>query len=126
MADYRYIDDFAIGDTYKLTRVLDSVPAGQEITDAFWTVKPTVTTLDSDASFQIHITAEDPDLTVGQIIEYVDGSVKLEFIATPTVSDSMMSNSTYLYDIQVNLASGEKYALETGKLFTGMNITHSH
>lgn len=124
MATYRYIDDYSIGDTYKLIRILDSVPDNQVIVDAYWTVKPTLTTLDANAPIAIHITQDAS--AAGEITNYEDGSVRLQFIAVPASVGSMEPNETYFYDIHINLYSGEKYVLEQGKLFTGMHVRHSH
>lgn len=125
MASYRYIDDFSIGDTYTLVRILDSTPGNYPVTDAYWTVKPTLTTLDSDAVLAYHITTV-PSITGGVVVNNADGSVDIQFVASPNDSSSMISNTTYFYDIQVSLQSGDKYSLETGKLFTQMNVTFSH
>lgn len=126
MANYRYIDDFSIGDTYKLIRNLDSVPDDQVIVDAYWTVKPTLTTSDADAPIAIHITQTSGGTGVGEITNYEDGTVRLLFIADPATVGPLTSNQTYFYDLHINLYSGEKYALEYGKLFTGMHVRHSH
>jgi len=126
MANYRYIDDFSIGDTYKLIRNLDSVPDDQVIVDAYWTVKPTLTTLDIDAPINIHITQFTSASGIGEITNYADGTVRLQFIANPDDVGALTSNQTYFYDVHVNLYSGEKYVLEYGKLFTGMHVRHSH
>lgn len=127
MANYRIIDDFSIGDTYKLIRNLDSVPDDQVITDAFLTIKSDLAHADQNAEVAIHII--DAALTVddiGEVTNYEDGSVQIRFIVKPAVSLMMDRLSTYFYDIHVNLASGEKYALESGKLFTGSSVTQLH
>lgn len=117
MSDYRNIDDFSIGDTYKLIRILDSVPDNQVITDAYWTVKPDIS---APSIFQLHITQYTTASGIGEITNYADGTVRLQFIANPSLSNAMNYNTTYYYDIHINLYSGEKYSLELGKLFTNM------
>ena len=127
MANYRIIDDFSIGDTYKLIRNIDSVPDNQVITDAFLTVKSDLSAADQNAEVAIHII--EADLTtsdVGEVTNYEDGSVQIRFIVKPAVSLMMDRLSTYFYDIHVNLSSGEKYVLEFGKLFTGSSVTQLH
>lgn len=126
MANYRYIDDFSIGDTYKLIRMLDSVPDNQVITDAYWTVKAHLNDSDANAVFKIHITPTTTASGIGEVTNYSDGTVRLQFIAQPTASISMDAMSTYYYDVHVNLYSGEKYMLESGKLFTGLHVTLTH
>lgn len=123
MPAYRYIDDFAIGDTYTLIRTLDSTPNDYPVTDAYWTVKPSLTTLDANAVLAYHVTQY---TTPGAVVNNADGTVDIQFVAAPSDSESMVSNGTYFYDIHVTLSSGDKYALETGKLFTGMNVTFTH
>lgn len=124
MALYRYIDDFTIGDTYKLSRTIEQVPDGQLITDAYWTVKAAATDTDAEAMFALHITSESS--TSGQVTNYDDESAQLEFIALPEDSVMMDGVETYLYDIHITLDSGEKYALEIGKLFTGQKVLQVH
>lgn len=124
MALYRYIDDFTIGDTYKLSRTIEQVPDAQLITDAYWTVKASVTDTDAEAMFKLHITTESS--ASGQVTNYDDESAQLEFIALPTDSVMMDGVETYLYDIHITLDSGEKYALEVGKLFTGPKVLQVH
>lgn len=124
MALYRYIDDFTIGDTYKLSRTIEQVPDGQLITDAYWTVKAEATDTDAEAMFKLHITTESS--AAGQVTNYDDESAQLEFIVLPTDSSLMDGVETYLYDIHITLDSGEKYALEIGKLFTGPKVLQVH
>jgi hypothetical protein len=124
MALYRYIDDFTIGDTYKLSRTVENVPGGQLITEAFWTVKKDETDSDSDAAFLLSINPEGS--TSGAVNNYDDGTASLDFIALPSDSLMMDGNETYSYDIHITFDSGEKYALEIGKLFTGPHVLHVH
>ena len=124
MALYRYIDDFTIGDTYKLSRTIEQVPDGQLITDAYWTVKASVLDTDAEAMFSLHITSESS--AAGQVVNYDDESAQLEFIVLPSDSSLMDGVETYLYDIHITLDSGEKYALEIGKLFTGTKVLQVH
>jgi hypothetical protein len=127
MASYRYIDDFSVGDTYKLIRTLDPVSSvTEQITDAYWTVKSNVNATDQNAELSVHITETTGVSGIGEVTNYPDGSIRLQFIATPEASNSMSQQSTYYYDIHVNLVSGEKYMLESGKLFTGLFVTHVH
>lgn len=126
MATYRIIDDFSIGDTYKLIRDLESVPDEQVITDAFWTVKENIIDSDAAALISIHITQYTTSSGIGEITNYEDGSSRLQFIASPSDSLMMDSLSIYYYDIHINLDSGNKYCLETGKLFTDRHVTQLH
>jgi hypothetical protein len=121
---YRYIDDFTIGDTYKLIRNITQVPDEALITDAYWTVKAELTDPDESALFQIHINIATSDN--GVILGYADGSWSLQFTVTPEDSLLMDSAKTYYYDVHVNLNNGEKYKLENGKLFTDQNVTQVH
>lgn len=126
MANYRIIDDFSIGDTYKLIRMLDAVADDQVITDAFLTIKSDLGFADQDAEIAIHITADTTVDGIGEVTNYSDGSVRIQFIIQPTASLQMDRLSTYFYDIHINLSSGEKYVLEFGKLFTGSSVTQLH
>lgn len=126
MANYRIIDDFSIGDTYKLIRMLDAVSDDQVITDAFLTIKSNLNVADQNAEIAIHITAYTTTDGIGEVTNYSDGSVRIQFIIRPTASLMMDRLSTYFYDIHINLSSGEKYVLEFGKLFTGSSVTQLH
>jgi hypothetical protein len=123
MSTYRIIDDFTIGDTYKIIRDIDSAPEGAVITDAYLTVKKSLLDSDALAAFKLHITLTGGD---GAIYLYDDDSYTLQFVVTPSGSSLMDSNSTYDYDIHVNLNNGEKYSLENGKLLTDRHVTQIH
>lgn len=121
MPYYRYIDDFCIGNTYRLYRYLDSTPGNSPITDAWLTIKESVTDPDSDALIQLHITVS--GTSNGAVVIANDLSAQVQFIILPSDSSSagFNMNSTYYYDIKIKLQTAEEYTLETGKLFT-LNI----
>ena len=123
-AAYRIIDDLTVGDTYKLTRILNAIPGSGIVSDAYWTVKSDTNLIDADAELALHITPTSSG--IGTVTIGTDGSTQLQFIVQPTTSQSFSPMSTYYYDIQVNLVSGEKYMLESGKLLTGLFVTHSY
>lgn len=124
MAVYRYIDDFTVGDTYKLNRTIPNVPNGQLVTDAYLTVKASTTDNDASAMFALHITTD--ETTHGMVANYDDESATLSFIVLPADSAMMYGSETYLYDIHITLDSGEKYGLESGKLFTAPIVLQVH
>ena len=122
MITYRQIDDFSIGDTYKLTRTTDAYAS--TVSAAFLTIKSDLGLADQDA--EIAISISETGTANGQVINNVDGTATLNFIIVPTASYMMDRLATYLYDIHLNLTSGEKYQIEQGKLFTTGSVTQVH
>lgn len=121
MPAYRNISDFCPKDTYKLTRNVPSTPNDSPITDAWWTVKNDPELPDDTAIFSLHITpTESPS---GIVSNYEDLSGQLAFIAVPDDSAAMTNLTSYYYDIQIKLVSGEVYTVEVGKLFTLRTVT---
>ena len=123
MPTYRYIDDFCLGDNYRLYRTLDIPPDNSPVSEAWWTLKERTSDPDDTAVMQIHITTSGS--SIGAVINNLDGTVLLKFTPTPTQTtfSSDTDNATYFYDIQVQLADGEIYTLEIGKVFLMDTIT---
>ena len=124
MAVYRYIDDFTIGNTYTLVRPFDVLPKGESIDHVIWTVKANFADPDHAAFFEVHITTT--QTASGIAIVNPDGSAQFTFIVQPSQSLLMDSYATYYYDIQLGFVSGDNYAVEYGKLFTGLMVTQVH
>ena len=118
MAAYRIISDVIPGDTYKVVRSLDATP----LSDAWFTIKRIPTQNDADAIVFAHI-----DYTIsglyGRIEDLPDGTTVINFVLAPTLTTNLDSSGAYFYDLKIKTAGGDIYTLETGKLFTGQNIT---
>jgi hypothetical protein len=123
MPTVRYIDDFCLGDNYRLYRTLDIPPDNSPVSEAWWTLKEKTSDPDAVAAMQIHITTS--GTSTGAVINNTDGTVLLKFTPTPneTTFSSDPGIAKYYYDIQVLLADGEIYTLEIGKLFLMDTIT---
>lgn len=119
------IADFVIGDDLVIERSITTVPSGQTITDAWFTVKRKYSDLDVDALIQKEIT---PVLqaTIGHIDDTgADGTAHLIFYLTPT--DTLLLNplSDYRYDIQLKLSGGSISTPEIGIITAFPQVTRS-
>ena len=119
------IADFVIGDDLVIERSITTVPSGQTITDAWFTVKRKYSDLDVDALIQKEIT---PVLqaTIGHIDDTgADGTGHLIFYLTPT--DTLLLNplSDYRYDIQLKLSGGSISTPEIGIITAFPQVTRS-
>jgi len=124
MPTYRIIDDLTPGDSYDIVRDVESLTDVVEaIASAALTIKIENTDPDAYASVRKDIT-DVYSATHGELVNNVDGTATLSFTIQPSESINLESFGKYLYDIQVTTASGKKFTLEQGKIFTLQNISH--
>jgi hypothetical protein len=121
MPSYRYIDDFSPLNTYKLIRNIPATPDNIGISDAWLTVKSSLSLPDSEAEFSLHITTTPSG--IGYVTNYEDYTARLLFTVEPLDSESLDYQATYYYDIKIKLDNSEFYTVETGKLFTTPIVT---
>jgi len=123
MPVYRYIDDFTSGDYYTLIRSIDPLGSGAPVSDAWFTVKASTADSDAMALINLHITTAS-GTPGGYLNAYPDGSAKMTFTVVPPVAERLQPVQTYYYDIAIAAASGERYTVEEGSLFTTRYVRH--
>lgn len=107
-----FLGDFGYGDDATIERIVEDLPAGLVLADAWLTFK--VNKTDADPGLlQLRI---DTGLTAqGQIVDTgaVDGVGRIRFFLTP--AQTILLAAAVYYDIQVALNSGGTYTYEMGR-----------
>jgi hypothetical protein len=110
-----------LGDITELARYIIKLPNGVTVNEAWWTVKQSYTDPDVAAEFMLGITTTPSDN--GVIINNPDGTIQIQFIATPNSTTALNPLETYYYDIKLMLSDLTEYTCELGKLFTLGSVT---
>lgn len=119
------ITDFAAGDDISVERTITTVPSGQTMTSAWFTVKRKVSDTDAQAIFQKAITSI---LSAGAgIIDDtgIDGTGHLIFYLVADNTELLTPYSEYRYDIQVRLSGGGIATPEIGVIIAFPQITRA-
>lgn len=109
------IKNVVIGDAFRASRTYTGLPTGATIAKAYLTVKKSAKQLDASALFQKSITTT--LTTHGQITDATttDGSIALFFDVLEAES-ALAKAIDYVYDISVELSTGETHTLEMGTI----------
>ena len=119
------ITDFAAGDDISVERTITTVPSGQTMTLAWFTVKRKISDSDAQAIFQKQITPSFA-ANIGQIDDTgADGTGHLLFYLVADNTELLTPYSEYRYDIQVKLSGGGIATPEIGVIVAFPQITRS-
>lgn len=114
-----------IGDDFQLNRTVPDVPAGQALSQAWWTVKVSLSDPDSAAVWQKSINTSE-QLGVGQILDAgASGVAKIRFDGSEAQSALLSPGVEYLYDIQLLSTAGKKKTIEKGTLVAEGQVTQA-
>lgn len=119
------IREFVVGDDFNVERDVINVPVGATITKAWFTVKLNEYDADSDAVFQLDITATYVS-GKGQITD--DGADTIghvSFEVSDTNSLLLTGDRIYYYDIQVLTSTSKLYTPEKGTILGRKQITRA-
>lgn len=109
------VDDVTVGDDKSFLRIVNGVPAGLTIIQAWFTLKDNVTRTDVEAIAQKSITTTAS--AAGQILATgATGAAELLFHLLPADTIRMRPRQEYLYDIQVKLSNNKFYPVDNGAL----------
>lgn len=119
------IEDMVAGASWTLRRSIVNVPAGQLITEAWFTVKEDVDDLDADALIQKHVTIANVAGT-GQVEDQgISGTGIVRFDLLHTETALLNENIDYEYDIKVKTDLGTRDHPEIGVVRVKMRVTQS-
>lgn len=110
------IKNVVIADAFRISRTYTGLPTGATIAKAYLTIKKSVGQADSAALLQKSITTS--PTSHGQITDATtttDGSIALYFDVLETESANAKPID-YIYDISVELSTGETHTLEMGTI----------
>jgi hypothetical protein len=114
-AYHTIIDDIMVGADKSFRRIVNGVPPGLTIVQAWFTLKDNVTRTDAEAIAQKSITAT--ATAAGQIVAAGStGIADLLFHLLPTDTIRMTARVQYPYDIQVKLSNNKFYPVDSGLL----------
>lgn len=119
------VTDFAAGDDISIERTITTVPSGQTMTTAWFTVKRKVSDTDIQAVFQKEVTSS---LVAGegQIDDTgADGTGHIIFYVVAAETALLTPFSEYRYDIQVKLSGGGVATPEIGVIIAFPQMTRA-
>lgn len=119
------ITNFVAGDDLTIERTITSVPSGQTITNAWFTVKRKISDLDASAIIQKAITSS-LVAGVGHIDDTgADQTGHVIFYLTAAETILLTPYSGYFYDVQIKLSGGSISTPELGTITAYPQITRT-
>jgi hypothetical protein len=111
------------GDSLRIERTVTSIPEGDSIVAAWFTVKKKPKSLDDDAALQLAIS--DTETAAGHIVadgSEGDGSLVFTIHGSPDF-DKIVAGVDYYYDTQIRTDLGVIATRETGRIKWEQDIT---
>lgn len=117
------IDNVVAGDDIQITRTITSVPSGETLTDAWFTVKEHPDDTDAAAIIDKQITSVDVPGT-GQITDTgADETGAVRFDLTDADTALLVPGRDYYWDIQVKTSAAAIYTPTAGKIRSVKGVT---
>lgn len=114
------------GDDWTIRRIVANVPAGQTLTDAWFTAKANLEDLDAAALFQKHVNAVSDQPGVGFIENSGSGgTATIRFDLVPADTVKFKPWLVYWYDIQVKTSLGKFDTPDDGTIIATPQITQT-
>lgn len=114
------------GDDWTIRRRVPNVPSGQQIAEAWFTVKENLEQEDSAAIIQKHVTSTVEEVGVGQIEQTgASGTAIIRFDLVPSETVLLKPWMTYYYDFQVLTNIGKYDTPDDGTIIAAPQVTRT-